>query len=300
MVRNVTTPIESYEALVIPGDAIHVASCGYLDALKEIENANDYIQYKALLAGLLSGFTRKRFTDLYKTYTQLRMLMGNITNPDNNTELARLHMDAFRLKIGVDKYNWQYHGVLNYHSKRLVTELQTVVGTCTAERAMSTTGGTDEGGVTKDLSAGTYSWATLAEAQGGPGVSAGVKAYKRILSFPASTRKTGTEDWLIYAHGSGGGYTGAQTISFKLGSYSSGDPDATYNSVSTTLASGITTSGTVKYQFTKLTGYPSSGSGSVYVFAEMANETDSDEMNLFPLEYPTLFPEVRLWQPGIN
>lgn len=300
--RTFLNPISTFSVTVTPNVALHTS--GYVDALKEIENAWLYVLIKAADAGKISGVVAKAFSDLYKAATLLTMQVGSFYTPSSNQQTVRTYLNALRASIGVSAYSWTYHGTLNQHSKSLIDELRAVIGTTTGELAVNTTAGTDEGAVVKvSGTPDTYEWAaTVDEAQGSPSIISG-RDVRRIIRFPESTRKAGVESWLIFAHGGGGGHTGNNSLMVSLGDYDSGSAENTWESITDELFDWISTSGTVKYEMQKLTGYPTSGSGYVYLLCHLAAGDADDQANIYPVDFMDrgiYFPEVRLWQPGIS
>ncbi len=295
--RTSQNPISSWDEVITAG--AELSSANVEDAMKEMENAMQNLWQHSSDAGLITE-SIPNYLILYSS-VQLFTFLDTTSVP--NVKM-RILWDAIRAEVGLTAFTYSATGPLKL-SVALFDEIRRSVGLSIPEVEFDFIVEDPAGGVVKVFGApDTYRFSnTQAEVEGAPQVINGTKSMRRLIQFPESTRKSGVENVLILNHGGGGGYTGNQTWSIFLADYDPGDAEATYNSDSTTFVSGIATSSpSTLTRVDKITGYPASGSGPVYLIVSMDDDSNTgatDQTNIRQL-LGGVWPEVRLWQPELS
>ena len=297
--RTQDNPITAWVEVVTAGAELSLS--GFEDALKEIENAMQYLSPRVPDSPVTNG----SFMSLYTNLSGLSGLFSLNVGTEFNNETVRDFLDRFRSDLSLAVFPWGVNRILT-PSVTLIDEIRRAIGLTTPEDEMNMVVGDKAGAVVKEFGTpDTYRFANVVgETAGSPFMTNGLKAVKRIVRFPEATRKANVESWLMFKHGGSGQWTGNQTFSIKLGNYDSGNAEVTYLSGSTVFASGLPTLEDITEDSFKITGYPTSGTGTVDLLIELDLDltgSPTDGGNMFPLDFHIpLFadwPEIRLWQP---
>lgn len=295
--RNLQSPVTDWTVIGTGATPLHSQTMG--DVWKEIENQIWFLWLQAVRAGIAT-FPSTNLFSLRTLYT-FNPVVFSLFDNNIGTRTIRSIIDDLRLAFGASVFAWTTTGPTNV-TGALIDEVRRAVGLSPEEGALNLVAPEPAGAVVKELSPVSFRFNnTSAEAAGAPSklISGGTRNIKRIIEFPESTRQSNVENFLLYRHGAGGAFTGDQTWSIALGDLDLSNAQDTYESDSTVFVSGDATSGSVVAEFNKITGYPTSGSGKVYLLAQMDSEAGAvDQANMFPIL--DSFPEVRLWQPALS